>query len=1017
MAPFYFQAYLRAIRAVYRARGTEGSFRTAFQNFLEGVIGERHLAAQILHEPKRAGTLGAPDFRITNTESLIGYIETKKPGENLAAHIHSEQIQKYQQLSANILLTNYTEFVWIYKGAVQTANLGNAIDVLTAQHPAMEHIDAVEKLLLHFFSVPAKGLCKVQDLVKALAPRARLLRDFFVPTLQEQISQQKGLLYGIYEGFKGQVFKELKPSEFADVFAQMIVYGLFLGRLQSTRSEPLTPTNIDGYIPRNFALIRELIQLLGHLDDEAYQPIQWVIAEIFDIINAFDLEAIHQELSFHKPRNSQEEAIHIKDPYVYFYEDFLKGYDNELRRSMGVYYTPLPLVQFMVRGVDSLLRKEFGLKDGLAHENVTALDFATGTGTFLVEMFRTVLDSLPAQSGKRNLVIKNHLLKHFYGFEYMIAPYTIAHLKLSEFLKENGYTFGPQERVGVFLTNTLESTLSEKEAPLLFGSLSKEKAEAQRIKDKELLGIIGNPPYNCESRTKTPGLLDAYKQIDGIPLKERNPKTLNDDYVKFIRFAQQKMDQVKEGVVAVVTNNAFLANVTFRGMRAYLLKTFDQIKILDLHGNATKNEKAPGGGHDENVFDIKLGVCVTFFIKRAHVKRGVFYAELFGGQAEKFQGMQGCGLDEIVFIHLKTSASPYYFVPFQVRAAYQEFYDFRSIFRRGGSGVQTERDNIAVGFSSEELRARLNNFERLFPEEARRKYDLRPNCLDLEVTKIQTYLRACSSYRFEKIDYRPFDTRYTEYTGKPGLIARPRCGVMQHMLAGENMGLIASRTTSPSMLCSSYLSHRHLLNGGSSLFPLYLYHAKPFSSFFEKTENFKPEFRAYMDKLYQHHYSPEDIAGYIYGVMYSPFYQEKYKDELSKEFARIPFVPARCFFEEMAALGWELIQTHLEKTDPRYGFGAFIGSGDCEVKSVSYSAQQERVYINAAQYFDRVPAHIVGFKIGSYPVILKYLKSRKGRRLSLEEVNHVEKVINILAFTIEQIAKIDAVYQEIDKRM
>lgn len=1017
MAPFYFQAYLRAIRAVYRARGTEGSFRTAFQNFLEGVIGERHLAAQILHEPKRAGTLGAPDFRITNTESLIGYIETKKPGENLAAHIHSEQIQKYQQLSANILLTNYTEFVWIYKGAVQTANLGNAIDVLTAQHPAMEHIDAVEKLLLHFFSVPAKGLCKVQDLVKALAPRARLLRDFFVPTLQEQISQQKGLLYGIYEGFKGQVFKELKPSEFADVFAQMIVYGLFLGRLQSTRSEPLTPTNIDGYIPRNFALIRELIQLLGHLDDEAYQPIQWVIAEIFDIINAFDLEAIHQELSFHKPRNSQEEAIHIKDPYVYFYEDFLKGYDNELRRSMGVYYTPLPLVQFMVRGVDSLLRKEFGLKDGLAHENVTALDFATGTGTFLVEMFRTVLDSLPAQSGKRNLVIKNHLLKHFYGFEYMIAPYTIAHLKLSEFLKENGYTFEPQERVGVFLTNTLESTLSEKEAPLLFSSLSKEKVEAQRIKDKELLVIIGNPPYNCESRTKTPGLLDAYKQIDGVPLKERNPKTLNDDYVKFIRFAQQKMDQVKEGIVAVVTNNAFLDNVTFRGMRASLLKTFDQIKILNLHGNARKKEKAPDGGKDENVFGIQLGTCITFFVKNPQGEKGVFYEEVFGKQSEKFRYLQSYTLEDLSFNALDINNPPYYLVPFQGFTNYQQFCDLKGIFQIYNSSIKTDRDKMAIGFTPEELRTRFDEVARLAPQEVRQKYQPGAKERDREIEMVQAYLKTCASYCMEKILYRPFDTRYTEYTGKPGLIARPRCGVMQHMLAGENTGLIASRTTSPSMLCSSYLSHRHLLNGGSSLFPLYLYHGKPLSSSIEKTENFKPEFRAYIDDLYQHHYTPEEIVGYIYGVVYSPFYQNKYKDDLSKEFARIPFVDSRSLFEEMAALGGELIQTHLEKTDPHYGFGAFIGGGDCEVKAVSYNAQQERVYINPGQYFDHVPANIIDFKIGSYPVILKYLKCRKGRRLSLEEVNHVEKVVNILAFTIEQIKKIDAVYQEIDKRV
>jgi predicted helicase len=355
----------------------------------------------------------------------------------------------------------------------------------------------------------------------------------------------------------------------------------------------------------------------------------------------------------------------IKSPYVHFYEDFLEEYDHDLRRSLGVFYTPLPIVKFIIRGVDSLLRNEFRRCGGLANKDVIALDFATGTGTFLLEMYKTVLDATNADESTRIKIIRDHLLKNFYGFEYMVPPYVIAHLILSDFLKEyTGYVLQETEHFGVFLTNTLESTLLEKNVPELFDATR----ESPQNKDKRLLVIVGNPPYgpgpskiavqkiknsnpltvpktsnhlgmgySTKSQTKTPGLLDEYKQIEGVPLKERNLNPLNDDYVKFIRFAQKKMEAVSEGIVAIVTNNGFLDNVTFRGMRYSLLKTFDQIRILNLHGNVRKKEKKPDGSEDAKVFEITVGVCIVFFIKNAMLKRGVFYEDLFGSREEKYR--------------------------------------------------------------------------------------------------------------------------------------------------------------------------------------------------------------------------------------------------------------------------------------------------------------------------------------------------------------------------------------------
>ena len=441
---------------------------------------------------------------------------------------------------------------------------------------------------------------------------------------------------GLYQIFRDQVFHELTLGEFADAFAQMLAYGLFLAKLNSN-GEVITLANARQFVPGSFRLIRELVQFLYDLAAPEYAGIRWLVEdEILSMMNGLDLHAIHEDLSFKhrkaisrkvRAKDEEEHRLFERDPFIYFYEDFLGKYDAKMKKARGVYYTPPPIVNFIVRAVDDILKETFDIPDGLAdHKRVTVLDFACGTGTFLLEVFQRIFDNIGgADSAKAALIVRDHMLKKVFGFEYLIAPYTIAHLKLSQYLSDQGHPLKGNERLQVFLTNTLEPI--KPQSNFLLPAVSAEVEAAQTIKDREILVIVGNPPYLGESKNKGPWIraaINGYKftfETNGAgrevrkPLGEKNSKWLNDDYVKFIRFAQMKMDAVNEGIVGIITNHSWLDNPTFRGMRQSLMRSFDQIYVLDLHGNAKKKERSPDGSDDQNVFDIEQGVAISLLVK------------------------------------------------------------------------------------------------------------------------------------------------------------------------------------------------------------------------------------------------------------------------------------------------------------------------------------------------------------------------------------------------------------------
>ncbi len=1021
-----FEKYFKALQAHRVDEITEHSHRSNLQQLLESIASPK---TKVLHEPKREGKFGSPDFKITQVESIIGYVENKKIEENLDKILKTGQIKKYQELSDNILITNYIEWIWIKEGKVQQREtLCFLTDIEDKRKkPDNDKVKAVEKLIKSFFSQAPKEIADAKKLAEALAIRAKLLKDFLLEELQRQEKEHnEGRLFQLFETFVSFVFHELTIEEFADAFAQNLAYGLFLAKLNADTNS-INLYNAKKYIPSSFELIRELVNFLDELDNDEYREIKWIVEEVLTIMNNLDLKAIHESLSFSKKKKDKDsDDITIKDPYVYFYEDFLASYDKDLRKKKGVYYTPPPVVNFIVRSIDEILKKSFKIKDGLADRNkVTVLDFATGTGTFLVEVLQQIFENLPKGSGKKDLLIKEHILRNIFGFEYLIAPYTIAHLNLSQFLKDNDYDLKAKERLQIFLTNTLAPIDLQQKIPLL-PALTEESKQAQEVKDKPILVITGNPPYSKKSKNNDPwivNLVDAYKYVDGKRSKEKQ-SWFRDDYIKFIRFAQDKMDKVEEGIVGVITNHAFINNVTMPGMRQSLMKTFDQIYIVNLNGSAKQEGKLPDGiTKDENVFDIEQGVAISFFIKRKGLDKKVLYADVWGARHDKYLFCLEESIGSIQWSELTPKSPDYYFIPKdeQHKSEYDTFYSVADIFKIYSLPLMTGNDKITIHFAKQTLEKTLRSFVEKSIEQIKTEFKIEKDSSNWTVSKAKSDVvnTKANKIYFRNILYRPFDERITFYNGNNnGFHSRPQFKVCKNMLF-ENIGLLLPRQISKKefrhVFCTRLIPEMCAISTATKeqnqLFPLYLYPDATIAHTQQKIsreENFTQDFRNYIDKLYGKGKTPEQILGYIYAALHSETYRTKYIEFLTDKFARIPFTNDKRIFEKLSKLGTELIEAHLLEAEIDSDLGDFIGRGSNIVESISYSIEKKigKIHINKTQYFNNVPSDVWEFKIGGYQVVDKFLKERKNRGLTIDEVEKITSIINTIAFSIEQMKKI-----------
>jgi hypothetical protein len=747
-----FDAYLLGLRQTPLAEHTEHTGRSALERLLEDFAAKAGTGIEVQHEPKRQKGFGAPDFKIKSKGMILGYVEVKAIGTNLDKEIKSEQFAKYRALSDNIIVTDYLQ--WMRLDSKTGKPKGREILAFPSDLEGRtirvnpERAEAVEKLIAAFFSEAPQGIGRSQQLALALAARSKLLRDFLTEELLRQSKEHReGRLHALYEVFKEQIFHELTIKEFADAFAQMLAYGLFLAKLNAGQNETVTLVNVRTHVPVSFRLIRELVRFLEEMNEDEYEDVRWVVDEVISIVNGLELDTLMADLSFRQRKaisrkvragDEEEHRLFERDPYIYFYEDYLKAYDKEMRKSRGVYYTPPPIVNFIVRAIDDILKDKFGIADGLAdHRRVTVLDFACGTGTFLLEVFNRIFENIGGpQAGKADRVVREHILKNLYGFEYLIAPYTIAHLKLSQFLKEKGHPLADDERLQVFLTNTLEPI--EPQANLMLPAITDEVKAAQTVKDKPILVITGNPPYSGHSKNKGAWITaQIAKYREGVEelSKPAQGKWLQDDYVKFIRFAQMKMDGcefgyvddrgmghttkmigVEEGIVEIITNHSWLDNPTFKGMRQSLMRSFSQIYVMDLHGSVKKKERTPEGGPDQNVFDIEQGVAISIFVKSPTLKKQVWHSDVWGSRLAKYQATAFENLADVIWARLEPKSPNWLFRPQNQdrELEYEESsWPIPLIFSPAGDpapGIVTTHDQFAISFSPEEARGKVRRF-------------------------------------------------------------------------------------------------------------------------------------------------------------------------------------------------------------------------------------------------------------------------------------------------------------------
>lgn len=1055
--------YLNSIKNMSE-KDKEHTHRSALQillNEIKDATGNGRI--KIIHEPNndKEGR-GAPDFRFEINSLILGYIENKRVNANLDEIIKSEQIKKYLELSDNIIITDYLRFIRIDKNGNITSEVRlcelselknyNKAFMQSKQLNLKEKANKLFEIFKLFLSHKPKQINSAKEFANALAERTKLLKN----SLLEMEGNER--VKALYDIFKNTIYSKIDYADFCDNFAQTLTYSLFLAKLNAS-GEKIDLYNLTKFIPKSFPLIRAMskfLQDLKEVDDKNLKTIDWLLIEIVNINNNIDEKLIIEELNkFSLDKNLK--LIMNKDPYMHFYETFLSYYNPELREKRGVYYTPQSVVDFIINSIDLILKKDFnkvkGFGDALNQkDSITLLDFATGTGTFLLDSFRKALSYYDKNSAKYK---PEELINKFYGFEFMIAPYTIAHLKLSQTLKEEfNYTLDDNERLNIFLTNTLETIniKEEKEKFSILVDLIKETELAQETKDKNILIITGNPPYSGASANK--GIFEEeirseYKDsLEKEPLaiirngkieKEKNPKWLLDDYVKFIRFAEMKLNKQKEGgIFGFISNNSFLDNPTFRGMRYSLLKSFDKIYILDLHGNVRKKEISPDGSKDENVFDIMQGVSINIFIKNsknqnnnvavAHCVNGskksaqgvttpcysenkalakVYHYDLFGNREDKYKFLFDNNLDNIEWKELKFEAPFFLFIPQNeiIKSEYDRGISVKDMFRISNVGIVTSKDAVLIANGKEKL-----------------KNQILENYNEFDVSFINI------------ISYRPFDKRFIYYDDKK--LERARKEVMEHFLNNKNN--IALNVARQSKIVGSWhycfitntISDFSLMGGGNTgagyIFPLYIYDTEnvrkilreeneEVGGMFEdikhfenkvRIENFTPKFRKFINEKYGE-IKPEEILGYIYAILFHKEYRKKYFDFLKIDFPKIPFVESKDYFLKFAKLGEELYNLHLGnlKIQKEVGEPMFKDNKNKNEKIVKaiYNENEKYLFVNESLYFKNVDKEVWEYKIGGYQVLDKYLKSHKNENIDYE---HFENVIKILTHSIEIEAEI-----------
>lgn len=1028
------QTYFSRVQQTYhRGDASEMSYRTFFQNFIEKIAEGLIPKCQLTQESQKAeGIFGRPDFKARRGAVTVGYIETKDILSDLDEVLRTDQLKKYLSSINNMIITDYCRFILIRNG--QKTELD--IQLITSDKlregdcTGLESkLSDLKRLIVEFFDYKLTFIRSAGTLAAELAKRSHLLKDLSKTQLEkdklaEQIGEPTSAVYEFLKVMK-KLIPDISLDDCADAYAQTISYGLFLGRYYSvqlgntTKGVPITRTNAASFIPQNIGLIRKILLNVGA---DLPSDLAWIVEEILDVLNSTDVQVTLSDVVERTGHRAEKE----KEAFLVFYEDFLTEYDPRKRKELGVYYTPRQIASFIVKSIEDILKRDFGKVDGFASNDVTVLDPATGTGTFLnLAYLRAILEL--KNSGRRGMIegmIRSHILKDFYGFELLMPAYVLAHLKLSRQLSTWNYGLQVNERAQVYLTNTLDDPEENNITTLdaFMKEISQEARVAGEVKRKPILVILGNPPYNKRSYNRSPWILRqirTYKQ----DLTERRLGNLDDDYVKFFRFGQWKIDGNPDGILGFVSNNSFLSDTTFRSMRKSLFGTFNYLYILNLHGDTNLHELTPEGEADENVFNIKQGVTISLFFKKQGSKEHrLFYFDLWGKRETKLLWLDRFSLSSVKWRELHPEQEYCLFSPSSLDAIteYNTFFPIDQIFEEFNSGIETKKDKFLVNTTKEELIQKMKVFSNMSLSDGEVK-----NRLSIEDIEIGTDKKGkpLFEWRVEEARktieregilpdlcvpylYRPFDYRWIYFS--EDLVSRCRRPEADLMLDGSNESICVSRLTkarrfSSALAADSIIDLKYCeYSRGVYFFPMFK--GGKISNNGIRQSNFTSEFMAHIKGILGSQLTDEMIFHYIYGVLFSPSYRERYNDRLRIDFPRIPITQDIEKFRQLSQFGKELLDLHLMRA-VRNVTTNFDVEGSNKVDFVRY--RDEKAFINESQYFEPITKDVWAYDVGNYLVLDKWLKGRKGRRLDNAEIEHFRQMVEVIKRTFEITKKID----------
>ena len=1038
-----YQAVERYIAEVSKqfatGKATEHSYRPALASLLSELLPKY----VVTNEPRRIDC-GAPDYIISKggaSNIPVAFVEAKDVNDRDldGNREHKEQFNRYKNSLDHILFTDYLDFhLYEFGEFVDSVRIAEVRGdkVVVIQPNVTKFLEMVDS----FSGALPQKITSAKKLAQMMAAKAKLLAETIHKTLEKD-TDKTGELAGQWNAFKNILIHDLTEKAFADIYAQTIAYGMFAARLHDKTPDTFSRAEAATLIPETNPFLRKIFQSIAGFDMD--ESIVWIVDDLVETFRVTDISKVMKNFG---------QSSGQSDPLIHFYEDFLYQYDPKQKKSCGVYYTPEPVVDFMVNAVDEILKDTFELPMGLAdtskvkfkrsndlytdnrttdhkrHEEkeyhrVQILDPATGTATFPAKIVRKIYSSMQGNLGAWQNYVDEHLLPRLNGFEFMMAPYAIAHLKLDMVLSETGYVPKKNNRLRIYLTNSLEEC--DPNTGTLFAQwLAQEASEANFVKrDTPVMVMIGNPPYSVSSSNKgewIQNLLVDYK-------KNLNEKKINldDDYIKFIRLAHYYVEKNGEGIVAYISNNSFIDGITHRQMRFSLLQAFDEIYVLNLHGDSRKMEKTPDGGKDENVFDIMQGVSITIFVKKGSVVANetiqsiakVYHYELFGKRVEKYHYLKTHSLKDVPWQELNLQAPQYFFVPkdFSVQSEYEKGFKIDELMNVYNSGIQTKRDALNIFFNGNDAAELKNNFVSMSAYDLSQKYNVKDG-RDWQIVSAKNDLMN-NEIIANKLDYKPFDVRYTNYTGKTnGIMGYPRFLESFHILKGS-YALVLSRQYANNVDYSFALCVKELIpdrffattNGTPYFFPLFLYPTENEANLGEQRKpNLDETIWRKINECVGNKTIPEQFFDYIYGVLHTPSYRERYKEFLKIDFPRIPYPDNAEEFNRIAAIGEKLRKLHLMQEIPQPLTVSFNIPGDNVVSEVRYEKEipdrvgedkAGKVFINKTQCFDNVPELAWNFYIGGYQPAQKWLKDRKNRTLTYDDIEHYRKIIAILVKT------------------